>query len=79
MFARSARRIVAVLGLLALCAPQQSHEVIAAPTQCNARQQVTFLTAGDAASQSGVVAVACATSKVRGLMPHAPINVRMLD
>jgi hypothetical protein len=79
MFARSTRRIVAILGLLALCAPQQAQEVIAAQPQCNARQQVTFLTPGDAASQSGVVAVACATSKVRGLMPHTPIKVRLLD
>jgi hypothetical protein len=79
MFARSTRRVVAILGLLALFAPQESREVIAAQPQCNARQQVTFLTPGDAASQSGVVTVACATSKVRGLMPHTPIRVRLLD
>jgi hypothetical protein len=40
---------------------------------------VTFVTAGDAATQSGVAAVACATSKVRGLSPRAPVNVKLLS
>jgi hypothetical protein len=79
MFARTSRRIVVILGLLALLALQRLHTASAAPPQCTARQQVTFLNSGDAATENGIVSVVCATSRVRGLAPKAPVNVRLLD
>ena len=79
MFARTSRRLVVILGLLALLALQRLHTASAAPPQCTARQQVTFLNPGDAATENGIVSVVCATSRVRGLTPKTPVNVRLLD
>jgi hypothetical protein len=79
MFARTSRRIVVILGLLALLAQQRLHTASAGPTQCTARQQVTFLNTGDAATENGIVSVVCATSRVRGLTAKSPVNVRLLD
>src|SRR5690242_3865488 len=82
MFARSARRCVAVLGLLVvLCTmPYEQHpRAHAGKDACTGRHDVAFATTADPATQRAVAAIACATSTVRGLTPRAPVAVRIVD
>ena len=46
---------------------------------CAARHAVVFLNQDYASSQASITAIACATEDVRGLTPHQPIKVRLVD
>ncbi len=48
-----------------------------AAVACSTRQ-VTFAGAGDAAVESSITAIACATSRIRSLQPKSPVTVRFL-
>src|SRR5438270_488797 len=79
MLARSARCGVLILGLLALCLPLGARFVLAASAPCSGRHDVVFSTKTDTASQTVVIALACATSRVRGLTARTPVIVRLVD
>jgi hypothetical protein len=52
---------------------------MAATSSCAARHAVVFVNQGYGSSQASITAIACATEDVRGLTPHQPIKVRLVD
>lgn len=82
MRARMARRSAAILGLLlGLCLADAlpQHALLAAKDPCSGRRDVAIAATADAATQRTVLAVACATAGVRGLIARTPIIVRLVD
>jgi hypothetical protein len=83
MAARWARKIVVILVLVvSLYGGAYGRHVpgtSAASKPCAGRHDVAFAGKTDAATQQAVLAVACATSTVRGLVAHTPVAVRLVD
>lgn len=81
MFVPSARRALAILGLL-VCqlAVHPGYAATAAPASaCAKRHDLIFTNPALAPLQAAISGIACHTSLVRGLDPRRPVTVRVVD
>ena len=81
MFVPSARRALAILGLLACqLAVHPRQATTAAPASpCAKRHDLLFSNPAPPPLQAAVLGIACRTSLVRGLDPRRPVTVRVVD
>ena len=68
-----------ILGLCVFFSIAEPRLGAAAVSSCAARHAVVFINQDYASSQASITAIACATEDVRGLTPHQPIKVRLVD